>query len=53
MEHFDDVKDFFDYLIIDDDGWKGIREDAPEKAKLAYQKYMNQQKDLDSKGIKA
>lgn len=33
MENFEDVKKFFDYLIIDDDGWKGIRDDAPDSAK--------------------
>ena len=33
MENFEDVEKFFEYLIIDDDGWKGIRDDAPESAK--------------------
>lgn len=53
MENFEDVKKFFDYLIIDDDGWKGIRDDAPEKAKKAYEEYMEKQKRFDSEGIKA
>lgn len=53
MENFDDVKKFFDYLIMDDDGWKGIREDAPEDVKQAYDEYIKKQKSLDSEGIKA
>lgn len=53
MEDFEDVKKFFDYLIIDDDGWKGIRDDAPETAKKAYEEYMKKQKRFDDEGIKA
>ena len=52
MEDFKNVKKFIDYLIIDDDGWKGIRDDAPTTAKKAYEKYMKEQKRLEDKGIK-
>lgn len=45
MENFEDVKKFFDYLIIDDDGWKGIRDDAPESAKKSYDEYIREQID--------
>lgn len=44
MENFEDVKKFFDYLIIDDDGWKGIKDDAPESAKKAYAEYIKKKK---------
>lgn len=50
MENFEDVKKFFDYLIIDDDGWKGIRNDAPESAKKAYAEYIEKEKDKRRKG---
>jgi hypothetical protein len=53
MENFKDIQKFFDYLIIDDDGWKGIRNDAPDDVKKAYDDYIEKQKDLENKGIKA
>ena len=43
MENFEDVEKFFEYLIIDDDGWKGIRDDAPESAKKAYAEYIKKE----------
>jgi hypothetical protein len=52
VENFEDVKKFFDYLIIDDDGWKGIRDDAPESAKKAYDEYIKKQNTLEKKGYK-
>lgn len=52
MENFNDVKKFYDYLIIDDDGWKGIKEDAPESAKQAYKEYIEKQNNFDKQGIK-
>lgn len=52
MENFEEVKMFFDYLIIDDDGWKGIRDDAPKSAKKAYDDYVIKQKQLETEGIK-
>lgn len=52
MENFEDVKKFFDYLIIDDDGWKGIRDDAPESTKKAYDEYIKKQNTLEKKGYK-
>lgn len=42
MEDYKTVEEFFDYLIIDDDGWKGIKADAPESAKKAYENYRKQ-----------
>ena len=53
MENFEDVKKFFDYLIIDDDGWKGIRDDAQKKKKKAYAEYIKKEKANAEKGIKA
>lgn len=53
MENLEDVKEFFDYLIIDDDGWKGIRDDAPKSAKKAYAEYIEKEKVNAEKGIKA
>lgn len=52
MENFEDVKKFFDYLIIDDNGWKGIRDDAPESAKKAYDEYIKKQNTLEKQGYK-
>lgn len=52
MMSFDNVKDFFDYLIIDDEGWAGLKEDAPESAKQAYQDYINKQRLLEKNGVK-
>ncbi len=53
MENFEDVEKFFEYLIIDDDGWKGIRDDAPESAKKAYAEYIKKEEANAKKGIKA
>lgn len=39
MWSYDDIKDFYEYLIYDEDGWAGIRDDAPEKAKKAYAEF--------------
>lgn len=52
MEDFEAVKAFFDYLIIDDEGWKGIRDDAPDSAKKAYNDYIKKQNELAEKGMK-
>ena len=52
VENFEDVKKFFDYLIIEDDGWKGIRDDAPESAKKAYDEYIKKQNTLEKQGYK-
>lgn len=43
---------FFDYLIIDDDGWKGIREDAPDEIKAAFYAWQQEQIKLEKQGIK-
>ena len=52
VENFEDVKKFFDYLIIDDDGWKGIRDDAPDDVKKAFEEWQNEQKDFESQHLK-
>ena len=52
MENFKNVEKFYDYLIINDDGWAGIKEDAPEEAKKAYDEYMRKEKELSEEGIK-
>lgn len=40
MYPFDEVKDFFDYLGIDEDTCETfIRDDAPESAKRAYEEF--------------
>ncbi|MGI6248394.1 MAG: hypothetical protein ACOYJX_03170 [Acutalibacteraceae bacterium] len=57
---------FFAYLDFDDDndnddddddnddyGWGDLREDAPESAKIAYQKYLEEKKRLAKLGIRA
>jgi len=43
---------FWDYLIFNDDGVKGIKKDAPEKEKKAFYKYMEEEKEFAKKGIK-
>ncbi len=53
MESFDEVKDFFDYLIIGDNGWEGVRPDAPQSAKDAYHKYVQKQKEYEKDGIRS
>jgi len=52
MEHLEDVKAFFDYLVMDDDGWRGVRDDAPEEAKRAYEAYMARKRQLAERGAK-
>ena len=46
------VEAFYDYLIIDENGWAGIREDAPEEAKKAYAKFKKMEQDALKDGIK-
>ena len=47
---------FWKYLIFDVDnpvyGIAGIREEAPEEEKQAYQEYIKEEKELKKKGIK-
>ena len=52
MENYDDVKEFFEYLIINDEGWVGLDENAPESALKAYQEYLSKKKDYEEKGLK-
>lgn len=45
---------FWDYITTDDEGeLNGIREDAPEDAKKAYEKYLEEKNKLKKEGIKA
>ncbi len=55
---FDDDNDNVDDDDDDDDdnddyGWGDLREDAPESAKIAYQKYLEEKKRLAKLGIRA
>lgn len=44
---------FWDYITTDDDGeLNGIREDAPEDAKKAYEEYLEEKNKLIKDGIK-
>lgn len=50
------IREFFDYLIIDEDdyrnSWKGLREDAPKSAKIAFQKYLDEKEKAAKKGVR-
>jgi hypothetical protein len=58
------IDDFYEYIEyypysdeegydgIHDGGWKGLREDAPEKAKKAYEKFRKMEEEAKKKGIK-
>lgn len=62
MLAYEAVKDFLDYLEyypdvdepgydgIHEGGWKGLREDAPENAKKAYEKYKKIKKEAERQG---
>lgn len=52
MEDYKAVEEFFEYLIIDDEGWKGIKTDAPDSAKKAYAKYIKMQEEKVKDGYK-
>ena len=59
METYDTVKDFFDYILDDDQPgydenlpFGGIREDAPEKAKKAYAAYPKEYRKQQEQGVK-
>lgn len=64
METWDDVKAFWDYLVffpyddepdydgVHDGGIKGIRDDAPEQAKKAFEEWQKTQDELKSRHIK-
>jgi len=50
---WDEVSEFWQYLTTDEDGcMNGIREDAPDKAKAAYEQWFKDEKDSIKKGIK-
>lgn len=53
MKSFEEVEQFYEYLIIGEDGWKGIKDDAPESAKKAYENFLEKEKENASKGIKS
>ncbi len=53
MKSFEDVEPFYKYLIIDEDGWKGIKDDAPESARMAYAEYMEKERADSENGIKS
>lgn len=56
---YDDLKDFIDYTIPNDDNsdpesgvcWVLV-EDAPESAKIAFEKYLESMRDLKKRGWK-
>ncbi len=52
MIAYDDVKDFIDYITMDDDGWNGVREDAPESAKAAWDAYCKREEEAEKMGVK-
>lgn len=49
---YEQVKPFYDYLIINDNGWAGIREDAPEEVKKAYKEFQKMYKSKRNIAIK-
>ena len=52
MIAYETVKDFWEYLEHDDKQYTGLREDAPESAKKAYEEYLKMQENARKKGIK-
>ncbi len=47
----DAVKDFYDYLIIGEEGLVGLRDDAPEEAKRAYAEYLDEERQEEVEGF--
>jgi len=42
------ISDFIDYIISDDEGWIGLRDDAPEKTKQAYAEYLEEERQAEA-----
>lgn len=41
-----------DWVVYDDKGISGIRDDAPDDVKKAFEEWQNKQKDLESQHLK-
>lgn len=47
-----EIESFWNFAVFDDEGLCGVRDDAPEEAKAAYESFVREQTSMLEQGIR-